>query len=137
MKTRIFGIFLLALTALLPAGCDKDDDATIVRLTIASVKPVTNEYTIRYLPFMTPPLYIYKESGDEWKIWPSINPISGFDTIYQEGTEYIIEVIKTYSEEVAEDQPRYSYRLHRVVSAQEKESENIPEIYLIPDPEID
>ena len=49
----------------------------------------------------------------------------------------IIEVIKTYSEEVAEDQPRYSYRLHRVVSAQEKESENIPEIYLIPDPEID
>lgn len=126
MKTKIFGFVFLILSASLLVNCDKDDDTTILTLTIASVKPVTNEYTVQHLPFITPPLYIYKENGDEWGIWPSSNPIHGFDNIYQEGSEYVIEIIETCKDNPEPDQPNYSYRLNRVVSAVHKESENIP-----------
>jgi len=126
MKTKIFWFVFLILSASLLVKCDKDDDTTILTLTIASVKPVTNEYTVQHLPFITPPLYIYKENGDEWGIWPSSNPIHGFDNIYQEGSEYVIEIIETCKDNPEPDQPNYSYRLNRVVSAVHKESENIP-----------
>ena len=131
MKTKIFGFVFLILSASLLVNCDKDDDTTILTLTIASEKPVANDSTYSFIESgVFPPLYIYKQSNPDWKIWPSCYPILGFDEIYQKGYEYVINVKVTNFKPQMADQISSIYNLSKVVSVVKKESKDIPPVYL-------
>ena len=96
MKTKIFGFVFLILTVFILSNCEKNNESSGEQRTllIASVKPVVNDVTclIGGATDKIPPIYIFKENDSDWRLWYSLQPIVGFDELYEEGYEYVIAV---------------------------------------------
>ena len=77
-----------------------------------------------------PPIYIFKENDSNWRLWYSLQPIVGFDESYEEGYEYVIVVNQYRLDKPPADASIYVYRLEKIISKIQKESEDIPD-YMI------
>lgn len=121
MKNLSFIYFLSIFCILSLAGCSKDEDK-IETLIIAS------EQRLGFSPGggNTFPYYIAKNTeDDEWRFYCSY--IEGFN--YETGYEYVIE-IKIHEDDLdptMADQELRSYSLHKIISKEKKDSENLPE----------
>lgn len=128
---------LLAILSLFwGVGCgksDKYDFEEILRLTIASVKPVEKEENYDYSDVgCWLPLYICKiDENPQWRLWHTWGPIEGFDNLYEEGYEYVIDI---YERRLANtslpDGLASKYQLKKVISKVKKDSEGIPEQFI-------
>ena len=121
MKNLSFIYFLSVLCFLSLGGCSKDGDK-IETLIIAS------EQRLGLSPGggSTYPHYIVKNTeADEWRFFSSY--IEGFN--YETGCEYVVE-IKVHEDDLdptLADQELFSYSLHKIISKEKKDSENLPE----------
>ena len=115
-------LFLLLSFLFVFAGCSKDESDEIITLTIASEK------RMGYAGWSTnlAPYYLAKNAEDaEWRFFSMY--IEGFD--YEEGYEYVVE-IKVHEDPIdptLADQALISYSLHKIISKEKKNSENLPE----------
>lgn len=131
-KIVISGLFLCLLWC---TGCKKSseyDSEEIVRVTIASVKPVEKEenYDYNYEGCFLP-IYIYKRGDEpEWRLWYSWGPIKGFDDVYEEGFEYVIDVYERYLTYSGVTGIPWRYQLKKIISWDKKDSEGIPERFI-------
>jgi hypothetical protein len=134
MKTKIFVYVFLILAVLLLSNCEKNNESSGEQRTllIASVKPVVNDATclIGGANDKIPPIYIFKENDSNWRLWYSLQPIVGFDESYEEGYEYVIVVNQYRLDKPPADASIYVYRLEKIISKIQKESEDIPD-YMI------
>lgn len=121
MKNLSFIYFLSILCILSLDGCSKDRDK-IETLIIAS------EQRLGLSPGggSVFPYYIARNSEtDEWRYYCSY--IEGFK--YETGYEYVVE-IKVHEDDLdptLADQELRSYSLHKIISKEKKDSENLPE----------
>lgn len=117
-------IFLLLPFLFVFTGCGKNENKKdeIVTLTIASEKRMGYAGWTGSLA----PYYLAKNmEDDKWSFFCIY--IEGFD--YEEGYEYVVE-INVHEEPVdptLADQKLISYSLHKIISKEKKNSENLPE----------
>lgn len=117
-------VYLLLSFLLILTGCSKDDKKDkIITVTIASEKRMgyvgggTNQVAPYYL-------VKYPQSGT-WRFFSLY--IEGFD--YEQGYEYVAE-IRVHEDPIdpnMADQEIISYSLHKIISKEKKDSENLPD----------
>ena len=108
-------LVLIMLFPLLLTACGKDDDS--IYLTVASERPertTVDEFSFYY--------FVKYGQSTEWEVIST--PIVGLD--YEPGYEYEIEVREVHLKNPPQDYSSVEYRLLRLISKTEKESEDLP-----------
>lgn len=128
-------VFTSILFLFFVAGCqksDKYDSEEVIRLTIASVKPVEKEENYDYnYEGCWMPLYICKiDENPQWRLWHTWRYIEGFDNLYEEGYEYVIDIYERHLAHSGITGIPWKYHLKKVISKVEKDSEGIPEQFI-------
>lgn len=128
-------VLMSALFLFLVVGCeksDKYDSEEVVRLTIASVKPVEKEENCDYnYEGCWFPLYICKRGVEtDWRLWHTWACIEQFDDLYEEGYEYVIDVYERHLSYSGPTGNPWRYQLKKIISKIEKDSEGIPEQFI-------
>lgn len=103
-RTSIIILFLLPIFIL---SCGKDDEVKVITFIVASEKILVNDNGVDR-EF----LQVKYNPNDQWTLLKE--NIDNFD--YSVGYEYVIEVNRRKTNNMAADAPYYSYSLIRVVS---------------------
>lgn len=113
-------LLLLCFFLLIVCGCSKSED-DVETVIIASEQRM---YYVGFGETMVPFYMAKRTDNDKWEYYTSF--IEGFD--YVPGNEYVIKVRinRIPIEDLLPDQESESYSLLQVLSAEEKQSENLP-----------
>lgn len=123
MKTFFSYLFLLCVT--LFSSCSNDDTPSQLEETVyLTIAPYKGLYE-NWLEVTDKPAYIATEDG--YDVRKTIESVSGFDEIYEEGYEYVIKVRRKpmvdTGGEFWSDAFGFTYTLIEVISKEKKEDE--------------